>query len=97
MVPLVTAAHAGNSSLWHEFSEASYVPRTSITRKFASMCIDLPFVAVSICETFLVFALASALSCEGLVLRLFAFARTLSLTLVFGRNVFLFALASAFV
>ena len=61
------------------------------------MCIDLPFVGLSICETFLVFALASALSCEGLVLRLLAFARTLSLTLAFGRNVLLFALASAFV
>ena len=41
MVPLVTAAHAGNSSLCHPFSEASNVPRTSITRRShqcASIC-----------------------------------------------------------
>ena len=66
-MPLVTSVHARSSSLCHQFFEASYVPRTLIAPGSSQRAF--------LCPLF-VSTLASAPSCEKLVLRVFAALRT---------------------
>ena len=98
MVPLVTVVCAGNFNAFAtNSSKASYVPRTLIAQGSSHHAYLCPLLGSPSVKPFLFLPLPLPCPHEGLVFRLFAFARTVSLALAYKRCVLWFALAFAFV